>query len=680
MTAFSFLLIFLHILMPQQDPVRSLRHYIDSNRVFGQYIFPILLALILGILPFHNELSRDHVDFLMSYPVTAGKVFRTKYFFNILMLFFLVLASYMILPAPIIYEQYDTPNPILFIFLLPPVLTLLFYTASFLSALLIRNAFAAIFAVPFILIAEGILACPLLIALGVLNKFTHILLILLLLSIISFIFAYFVWRYSVSRHLPVWRILLFFILWTISGSWALHGFITIITKVQLMNVIQNSRASGMSLSMNDILPPPILPDRDGALTYRQAFTLHKKLQKNQDFARSQEAYGYMAERTKRISPSSRAKPIPQDEFERIRRIEKDEFWKEKAPQIFVRNPESRKLHALILRASSFPGYSFEEFYTSIQHLDSDAGRLMRLRDFLFAHAYILLKQGIYDEATSDILTLLAMGDAFRDMKIYESYRDTFNSNGISILQFALLTTPEMFTKEKCIRFMKVLSDKKMDGKAAIEETATVRYNLFYKKILERTIPLSEYFLAINGYYNDPLPFWPWLGSRIRLSFIFRPLMMSYIANDISMMTECQKLANKPFYEIRDSYDIFVKRMTKETSKAAPLILFENYYILGHYGDMIINRQNRSSAYIDTMQLTLAIYMYKKIHGKYPDSLGMLVSTIMKSLPEDPFSGNDYIYRREGDGFIVYSVGPNQKDNDGYLESTEIDDIAHYMEK
>ena len=88
MTAFSFLLIFLHILMPQQDPVRSLRHYIDSNRVFGQYIFPILLALILGILPFHNELSRDHVDFLMSYPVTAGKVFRTKYFFNILMLFF----------------------------------------------------------------------------------------------------------------------------------------------------------------------------------------------------------------------------------------------------------------------------------------------------------------------------------------------------------------------------------------------------------------------------------------------------------------------------------------------------------------------------------------------------------------------------------------------------------------
>jgi len=36
------------------------------------------------------------------------------------------------------------------------------------------------------------------------------------------------------------------------------------------------------------------------------------------------------------------------------------------------------------------------------------------------------------------------------------------------------------------------------------------------------------------------------------------------------------------------------------------------------------------------------------------------------VPIDPFTGKPLVYRREGEGFIVYSLGTNQKDDGGRM--------------
>ena len=61
---------------------------------------------------------------------------------------------------------------------------------------------------------------------------------------------------------------------------------------------------------------------------------------------------------------------------------------------------------------------------------------------------------------------------------------------------------------------------------------------------------------------------------------------------------------------------------------------------------------------------LACRLYKSRNGRYPESLEALVPSVLKEVPIDPFTGKALVYRREGEGFIVYSLGTNQKDDGG----------------
>jgi hypothetical protein len=61
---------------------------------------------------------------------------------------------------------------------------------------------------------------------------------------------------------------------------------------------------------------------------------------------------------------------------------------------------------------------------------------------------------------------------------------------------------------------------------------------------------------------------------------------------------------------------------------------------------------------------LALQAYKARHGGYPASIQELRSKLGWNLPKDPFSGKDFIYKRRDKGFVLYSVGPDMKDDGG----------------
>ncbi len=62
--------------------------------------------------------------------------------------------------------------------------------------------------------------------------------------------------------------------------------------------------------------------------------------------------------------------------------------------------------------------------------------------------------------------------------------------------------------------------------------------------------------------------------------------------------------------------------------------------------------------------SLALAGYHAEHGAYPKELGALAPEYFSELPKDSFSGGDFIYRAEGTGYVLYSVGPNGKDDGG----------------
>jgi len=76
------------------------------------------------------------------------------------------------------------------------------------------------------------------------------------------------------------------------------------------------------------------------------------------------------------------------------------------------------------------------------------------------------------------------------------------------------------------------------------------------------------------------------------------------------------------------------------------------------------------------QVVFALAAYRADRGTYPADLGALVHKYLPAMPEDPFSAGPLRYKREEAGFLLYSVGPNGKDDGGrsFLDQPASEDL------
>jgi hypothetical protein len=70
-------------------------------------------------------------------------------------------------------------------------------------------------------------------------------------------------------------------------------------------------------------------------------------------------------------------------------------------------------------------------------------------------------------------------------------------------------------------------------------------------------------------------------------------------------------------------------------------------------------------------LALALQAYKAEHGSYPATLDALVPIYLKKLPDDPFAkAGPPVYQRKGATYLLYSIGPDGKDDGGKPINTQ----------
>jgi type II secretory pathway pseudopilin PulG len=64
-------------------------------------------------------------------------------------------------------------------------------------------------------------------------------------------------------------------------------------------------------------------------------------------------------------------------------------------------------------------------------------------------------------------------------------------------------------------------------------------------------------------------------------------------------------------------------------------------------------------------VTLALHVYRLVHGHYPKSLAELAPATLRKLPDDPFAlQGTFKYGLDGKSYVLYSVGPDGKDDGG----------------
>jgi hypothetical protein len=83
---------------------------------------------------------------------------------------------------------------------------------------------------------------------------------------------------------------------------------------------------------------------------------------------------------------------------------------------------------------------------------------------------------------------------------------------------------------------------------------------------------------------------------------------------------------------------------------------------------------------DNLFLAFALAWYHRENGRYPDKLAALEPRYLRQVPKDLFSGKGLIYHPSENGYLLYSVGQNGKDDGGrwYDDKPPGDDLSVRM--
>lgn len=77
------------------------------------------------------------------------------------------------------------------------------------------------------------------------------------------------------------------------------------------------------------------------------------------------------------------------------------------------------------------------------------------------------------------------------------------------------------------------------------------------------------------------------------------------------------------------------------------------------------------------QCAFALAAWRADHGNYPSQLEQLAPKYLKSIPIDTYTGKSLVYRRSDSGFLLYGIGMNLRDDNGFSfgEGDDTDDLV-----
>jgi hypothetical protein len=94
-------------------------------------------------------------------------------------------------------------------------------------------------------------------------------------------------------------------------------------------------------------------------------------------------------------------------------------------------------------------------------------------------------------------------------------------------------------------------------------------------------------------------------------------------------------------------------------------------------DACIGAGHYLESYRSMFDLALALAEYRAVHDDYPSTLQKLIPKYIKQIPADDFSGSEFAYRKTDDGYHLYSLGKNGRDDGGKTqdEDEDADDVV-----
>jgi hypothetical protein len=437
-----------------------------------------------------------------------------------------------------------------------------------------------------------------------------------------------------------WEVSLILAVILLFGS-AMNSFASPVTD-EIAKEIQKIKELGEPTTVEEIIPEEIPDAENGSLLYKEAFGHFESLRSQYD---------------KRGSVWNK---IPYLGYIRWDEVSSED--RKKVADFFLNNADVTKIYQLLDKASNMKCQFLkrkdcQQKWPSTYHLSQMAG-CVRL---LAARARFEAENLSIEKALATLLTVLRISKSISGEPLLTSQMTRLHVDSV-----ILNCTEEVLRKgegsadlyQYLIEEIKRDRDENVTHSGLLSERVVVgihRFAQMKRRWIEEWNNMShkekqKRFEGMFGRKHSKKNMDKEVLKRIEVVADYQQLV--YFRAVAKMVSQ----SKRPSWEVRKELGRLEPWMVGRPLKKIMFFVQDFAIFYGH--------EARIDAGLGNAEIALACHIYKSKHGDYPSSLRDLTPEMLASLPLDPFTGTDYIYRKNNDGFIVYSVGDDLKDDGG----------------
>jgi len=369
---------------------------------------------------------------------------------------------------------------------------------------------------------------------------------------------------------------------------------------------------------------------------------------------------------------------------------------EKPLGILARAALQQQYYSPIKYSGSFPDYRTARAINDDEYFfDPLLKGLWEGKDALLARSMLHLEEGRLDDSWKDLLTCMRLARVV--------------SRGPLLAHFSYATLAEARALEAAValvrrgepspdRLRRYLADvRNLPERSGVAEKLDVAGRFAFLDFVS-SIPRKRrhFFSAMFGRYNCPLPFLI-VGSPtlwvVNWDEILRVGNAWYDKGVVVARQPTRKLRDDACRKLRDEFyavwrtiidgrelrvervSFYVKRpwfvqlvtlglacrvLYTDVTERTLIVYMEPSIAL--YSEAMDEKECTARSHL--LDTALALARYRRDHGTYPPTLAKLLPNYLPNPPEDPFSTGILQYRQDGEGYLLYSIGRDEKDDGG----------------
>ncbi len=166
------------------------------------------------------------------------------------------------------------------------------------------------------------------------------------------------------------------------------------------------------------------------------------------------------------------------------------------------------------------------------------------------------------------------------------------------------------------------------------------------------------FRDFKALVDENAPQWFFWG----LKYAYAPISKKDITVYLNLMSQQQDYYKMPYWEAAEIMQ------NHPLDQQLPPYYILTRMLIPNFNELV-KRKAEHDAAVNISRVGLALKLFKQKNGAYPDTLEKLAPEFLANIPVDPCTGKALIYRKADAGFILYSLGKDQQDDNGKPKPT-----------